>query len=117
MVGASFPNVGHVGAGALGVVRTNPEAHSAYEHLVRDTELPDGTVVALFHERAPGVPGPVYVMEKARGVWQFETCRPDGSDLEPDEPGRSTTVGCRRCHSEGVADDLFGVPRTASPGP
>ncbi len=116
-VGEPFANTGHAGAGALAEVRVNPEARAAYEHLVKDSELKDGTLVALFHEQ-PGGAGPVYVMEKVGGAWLFMTCRPDGTDLEPAEPTQGTRAhGCRGCHSEGVADWLFGPPRRPAGAP
>ena len=111
-----FANTGHVGAGPRATVRVSPEARSIYEHLVRDSELPDGALVALFHELSPGHAGPVYVMEKSGGRWRFMTCQPDGTDLEPAELDPDSSRGCERCHSEGVADSLFGVPRRADAG-
>lgn len=110
-VGKPFENAGHAGAGSLAIVRVSPEARSAYEHLVRDSELAEGTVVALFHELAPGRPGPIYVMTKSAGGWLFETYRADGT--KPAEPARGTADTCRRCHADGVADFLFGLPRGA----
>jgi hypothetical protein len=109
VVGEPFTNSGHVGAGAEAVVRVSPDARAAYEHLVKDTELPDGAVAALFHELAPGRPGPVYVMEKGEGVWRFSSCRADGTECTP--AATASTAGCQHCHADAVADSLFGLPR------
>jgi len=116
-VGEPFTNSGHAGAGARGVVRVSPEGRTAYEQLVSDSELPDGAVVALFHELAPGRPGPVYVMEKAGAVWRFSTCRADGTEFEPADAATASTAGCRRCHADAVADSLFGLPRRPASAP
>jgi hypothetical protein len=115
--GEAFTNGGHVGAGALAVVRVSPEARAAYEHLLKDSELPDGAVVVLFHELAPGKPGPVYVMEKSGGSWRFSSLRADGTEPEPPEPAASSAAHCRRCHADAVADSLFGLPRRPASAP
>lgn len=116
-VGGPFPNAGHPGAGARAVVRVSPEARPSYEHLVRDSGLPDGTTVALFHELASGQPGAIYVMEKAGGAWQFSAWNADGSELAATDTAGASAGRCRRCHADGVADSLFGPPRRATSTP
>ena len=113
MVGLPSANEGHRGEGALAVVRVSPEARSSYEHLTQDSELPDGTVVALFHrESAEGPAGAVYVMQKTGKIWQFLRLAPDGSLLGPASSPQNSAKMCAACHAEGVADALFGVPRS-----
>ncbi len=111
VAGEPFTNLGHVGAGAEAVVRVSPDARAAYEHLVKDSELPNGTIVALFHELGPGRAGLVYVMEKTNGAWRFSSYHPDGTELTAAEPANASTAGCERCHADAVADSLFGLPR------
>jgi hypothetical protein len=109
-VGEPFANSGHAGAGTRAVVRVSPAARAAYGHLVKDSELPDRALVALFHELGPGRPGAVYVMEKVGAGWRFSTYRADGSELEPTQAASVSAEGCRRCHADAVADSLFGLP-------
>jgi hypothetical protein len=113
-MGESFANDGHPGAGAQATVRVSPEARDAYARLVRDGSLPDGSVIAIFHELGPSGPaGPVYVMEKSAGVWRYLSLTGDGR-LEV-APGAAQKLGpnaCARCHEHGVADSLFGLPRS-----
>jgi len=118
-VGAPFANNGHPGAGAVAVVRVSPEARGSYERLVRDSALPDGAVVALFHrEAADGRPGPVYVMEKSGTSWRYLALRPDGTLPESaPEAARRAGERCARCHADGVADALFGLPRAGGRQP
>lgn len=113
-VSVPFANTGHAGMGPLAVVRVNPEARDAYTHLVQESVLPDGAVVALFHLDAANRPSSTYVMQKSAGVWSFLTL--DGSGIERADPvARGTTSElCRRCHADGVADSLFGVPHRSS---
>ncbi len=106
-----FTNRGHTGAGPVAVVRVSPEARDSYAHLVRDSALPDDSVVALFHLKADQRPGPVYVMEKSSGTWRFLVLDPDGVVLAPAGPTGQATQGCHGCHADAVADFLFGVPQ------
>jgi hypothetical protein len=79
--------------------------------LVRDSALPDDSVVALFHVGADQRPGPVYVMQKSAGTWRFLLLDPVGVVLAPGGPTGQATQGCQGCHADAVADSLFGVPR------
>jgi len=114
-VGEPFADLGHPGEGGLGRVRVSPEARAGYEALVRDSTMPDGTVVGLFHGARSGSEsgtgsvdaGSVYVMEKERGAWAFRVLTPRGVIVE-------AAVGlCAACHEGGVGDRLFGLPRAA----
>jgi len=110
-VGEAFANLGHAGAGTLALVRVSPDARATYEALVRDSTMPDGTVVALFHGVGSGHdPGAVYVMEKAGGAWSFRLLTPRGVIVE------GAASRCAACHEGGVGDSLFGLPRAAAAG-
>jgi hypothetical protein len=90
-------------------VRVSPNAREAYASLVADTRLPDGAVVALFHQNREGsVRGNVYVMEKTGETWRFQAFDDKGTPAVGSE-------ACARCHAFGVADQLFGLPRTVEP--
>jgi hypothetical protein len=110
-VGEPFANRGHAGAGPVAVVRVSPEARERYAHLVRDSALPDDSVVALFHFEADQRPGPVYVMQKKAGTWRFLALDSEGAALAPPASTGQATAGCQGCHRDGVADSLFGAPR------
>jgi hypothetical protein len=113
-VGGPFANRGHTGMGSLAVVRVSPEAREAYTHLVQESVLPDGAVVALFHFDAANRASSTYVMQKRAGAWSFLML--DGAGVEranASETGRASEA-CRRCHADGVADSLFGVPRRST---
>jgi hypothetical protein len=93
------------------VVRVSPDARATYEHLVQDSVLPEGAVVALFHADADDTPRAIYVMEKLGGTWRFSTLDSEGGEQPFDAPSGQATERCRSCHADGVADSLFGVPR------
>jgi hypothetical protein len=107
--GAPFANTGHAGSGTRAVVRVSPDARDAYAHLVRDSALPEGAVVAMFHADEAGHPGAVYVMQKGAHGWEFLTLTADGIEPISQQSGLATEP-CGRCHAEGVADSLFGTP-------
>jgi hypothetical protein len=89
-------------------VRVSPDARDAYASLVTDTQLPDAALVALFHQNREGTErGAIYVMEKRGAGWSF---------FGLDRDGRAAEAGdeCARCHAAGVADSLFGLPRSAA---
>lgn len=112
-----FANRGHVDAGPTAVVRVSPGARESYAHLVRDSALPEGSVIALFHVAADQRPGPVYVMEKSGGTWRFLALDPDGVVRVASASGGQATQACQGCHADAVADSLFGVaPRAVDPG-
>jgi hypothetical protein len=103
----SFPTRGHLVKPSYAVVRVSPEAREPYLSLVTDSVLPDGALIALFHQSADGTTkGSVYVMEKKANDWTF---------LALDSDGRKSAENlevCALCHRGGVADHLFGLPRS-----
>lgn len=113
-----FTNRGHADAGPLAVARVSPAARERYAHLVRDSTIPDDSVIALFHLQANQRPGPVYVMEKTAGTWRFLQLDSDGVELVAPTPTGQATPACRGCHADAVADSLFGMPSrpVADPG-
>jgi hypothetical protein len=100
-----FTNSGHPGAGDEAGVRVSPDARGPYAELVRDSVMPDGAVVALFHSDRVGTAGSVYVMEKQGGTWSYRALTAQGVMLE------GATTRCQGCHQSAVGDELFGIPR------
>lgn len=100
-----FANFGHPDAGDQAQARVSPDARAAYAELVRDSVLPEGSIVALFHSDRTGKAGPVYVMEKQGGTWAYRALTAQGVILEG-AAGR-----CEGCHQGAVGDALFGIPR------
>jgi hypothetical protein len=95
-------------------VRVSPNAREAYATLVSGGSVPPGTLVAKLHEdRQDGAAGPIYAMNKlGEGRWEFIVAEPTGELRE-----RGQLARCVRCHAEGVADNLFGLPgRPRVPG-
>lgn len=88
-------------------VRVSPDARASYLALVTDTVFPDGTVIAMFHQSADGSErGAVYAMEKTANAWTFLVLDADGGK-------RSENLEvCALCHKGGVADRVFGLPRS-----
>jgi hypothetical protein len=104
--GEPFANLGHLGAGEVATARVSPDALHAYQALVEDSVLPEGAVVALFHDDRSGTqPGPVYVMAKAQGTWSYLELTATGL------VAAGPTQHCQSCHQGAVGDSLFGLPR------
>ncbi len=100
----------HGGGRYVGTVRVSPGARKAYESLTRGSELPAGSIVAMFHEDARGHgAGPVYVMQKGKTGWRYLILEPDGRIHR-----QGAIPLCERCHAEATADHLFGLPAGAS---
>lgn len=105
-LGAPRPAPDHGGGRYLGAVRVSPDARKTYLQLTRGAELPVGSIVAMFHEKAQGhAPGPVYVMRKQTAGWQYLVLSPEGRIRDQGRLGL-----CERCHAEATADHLFGPP-------
>jgi len=106
-LGEPFANLGHAGAGELARVQVSPAARAGYEALVRDSVMPEGTVVVLSHAARSGQEGSLYLMEKQRGAWSYVVLTPRGVIVE------GATGRCGACHEGGVGDSLFGLPRAS----
>jgi hypothetical protein len=107
----AFLSLGHLSAQYAASVIVDPAARDAYQNLVTGSSLPVGTVIAEFHRDArTGQKGPVFAMQKqAVGRWEFLVVDPAGV-----VQNRGQLALCQRCHAEGVADQLFGLPRSAN---
>ncbi|HYH43051.1 MAG TPA: hypothetical protein VD867_13830 [Burkholderiales bacterium] len=106
----SFPSQGHHTELPSARIRTSPEAREAYLALVQDSVLPEGSIVALFHESPDASKrGGVYAMQKTGGRWQYLRLDSLGRLQSPANAGE-----CARCHADAAADHLFGLPRTRS---
>ena len=103
----AFSTRGHLVKPSHAIVRVSPDARSPYLALVTDTVFPDGTLIAMFHQSRDGSErGLVYAMEKTKNVWSFVALDPDGTK-------RSDNLEvCALCHKGGVADHVFGLPRS-----
>jgi hypothetical protein len=87
-------------------VRASAEGRDTYVALVQDSVLPEGSVIALFHESGDGATrGRVYVAQKAGGRWQYLLLDALG------HPQAFNSDRCERCHADAAADHLFGLPR------
>ena len=104
-----FPTRGHLVKPSYAVVRVSAEARASYLSLVTDTVLPERTLIALVHQSADGAQkGPIYVMEKQGSAWSFLALDPEG------HPTGENLAVCALCHRGGVADQVFGLPRSLS---
>lgn len=102
-----FATRGHLVKPSHAVVRVSSDAREQYLRLVTDSVLPDGAVIAMFHQSRDGATGgPVYVMEKKANEWTFTALDAEGSVTS-----ENLNV-CALCHRGGVADQLFGLPRS-----
>lgn len=107
----AFATRGHLVKPSYAVVRVNPEAHAQYLALVTDSVLPDGSLLAMFHQSRDGAQsGLVYVMEKKANEWTFLALDADG------HLASENLEVCALCHRGGVADHLFGLPRSLTSG-
>jgi hypothetical protein len=140
---SAFATRGHLVKPSYAVVRVSPEARSGYLALVTDTVLAEGATIAMFHQSRDGAQrGPVYVMEKKRigGAGGAGAPPTNGTAAPPtngtaapptngtaewtflalDSEGNLTAENlnvCALCHRGGVADHLFGLPRSLAPAP
>ncbi len=104
----SFPSLGHFSARYTGAVHVDAGARDAYLKLVPGSSLPIGSIVAELHsDTETGRRGPLFAMHKiATDRWEYLVVDPQGLVEE-----RGALPLCQRCHADGVADQLFGLPR------
>jgi hypothetical protein len=108
-----FVNRGHDAQRGFADLRVSPLARDAYISLVSDSVLPEGSLVALvFCDETRTEQRSVYAMQKLAAGWEF---------LALDSAGRPDPkvdlTACARCHEGAPADDLFGLPRSATLAP
>jgi hypothetical protein len=106
-----FLSLGHLSARYTAVVHVDAAAREAYSNLVAGSNLPVGTVIAEIH-RDPRTEknGPLFAMRKLdANRWEYFVVDGEGRLRE-----RGNLPLCQRCHVEGVADHLFGLPRNAN---
>jgi hypothetical protein len=105
-----FLSLGHLSSRYSARVIVDPAARDAYLKLVAGSRLEVGSIVAVFHEDARTAQnGPVFAMHKvAADRWEYLVVDPDGTLQK-----RGQLALCQRCHAEGVADQLFGLPLTS----
>lgn len=99
---------GHLaGRGAWLDVRVDPANAAAYRAWVRDSRLaPGAIVVALLRDPKTGLIAVAYAMQKRTdGTWDFLVLSAAGA-IEP-----IATNGCVGCHTDALADSLFGPPQ------
>lgn len=103
-----FPSLGHLSARYSAIVRVDAAARDPYLKLVRGSVLPVGSIVAELHtDPRTGRRGPLFAMHKlGGGQWEYIVVDAQGLLEE-----RGNLPLCRRCHADGVADQLFGLPR------
>jgi hypothetical protein len=109
-IGREETSRGHLpGRTLLGDVRVDPQSRDAYLAWVRDSRMdPGAVVVELLRDPNTRAVTVAYAMEKQQdGTWEFLVVRASG---EIEERGALAT--CRGCHSDAVADSLFGPPQT-----
>jgi hypothetical protein len=106
-----FVSLGHLSARYSASVKVDPASRDAYSNLVAASLLPVGTMIAEFHLAEPaGQPGPIFAMQKlAEDRWEYLVVDPGGRVQK-----RGQLDLCQRCHAEGIADHLFGLPRSAN---
>jgi hypothetical protein len=104
-----FVSRGH-GSGTYTIsVHVSPDARDRYASLLPGTTIPEGSVIAAFHQDADsGRAGPVYVMERRADGWSFRALDAEGRAVE------QSLELCQRCHAEAPADSLFGTPKGRS---
>jgi hypothetical protein len=110
-VGNAFVSKGHFAGRWNAQVAVNDTARSTYTNLGASSRFAVGSLLVKKHA-TPSAPGPIFAMAK-RDLGFF----PEGSDWEYvviDAAGRLEERGklplCARCHAEGNADAVFGLP-------
>lgn len=102
-----FLQRGHDPPRGFADVRANAIAEGPYLELVSDTELPEGSILALFFcDETRSTERGVYVMHKRASGWNYLALDSQG---RPDP--RIDVSACPLCHDGAPADNLFGLPR------
>lgn len=115
-IGKAFLSRGHFGGRWTAEIAVNETAMQAYSNLAPSSRFRVGSVLVKKHaSTSSSSPGPTFAMAK-RDASFF----PEGGDWEYivlDAQGKLEQRGklatCARCHAEGNADHVFGLPQDA----
>ncbi len=115
-MGRPFISRGHFAGRWKAQVLVNAPASPIYTGLRSSARFPAGAVLVKQHtDKQSGAPGPLFAMVKHEAGYF-----PDGGDWEfvvTDSNGwiedRGPLAMCARCHAEGNADWVFGLPADA----
>ena len=118
-VGKAFVSRGHFAGRWPAEIAVNETALEPYTHLAASSRFSVGSVLVKKHaSTSSSAPGPTFVMTKRDSGFY-----PEGGDWEYlvlDAEGRLEDRGklalCARCHAEGNADWVFGLPSEAQLG-
>jgi hypothetical protein len=117
-IGKPFVSRGHFAGRWKVQLSANDAASPAYATLSRGTRFSPGAVLVKTHsEKDSGAAGPIFVMLKRDpgffplgGDWEYLVTDPEGWIED-----RGALLFCARCHAEGNADWVFGLPAEARP--
>lgn len=112
-VGKAFVSRGHFAGRWTAEVSVNDTARSAYTALTPSTRFAEGSVLVKKHTTvSASAPGPIFAMAKRAagffpegGDWEYVALDAEGHVQE-----RGKLTLCARCHAEGNADSVFGLP-------
>jgi hypothetical protein len=115
-VGKEFVSRGHFAGRWTVRVAVNDAAMQPYTNLAPSSQFGVGSVLVKKHvSTSSSAPGPIFAMAKRDpgffpegGDWEYVVIDADGR-LE----GRGKLAACARCHAEGNADRVFGLPQDA----
>jgi hypothetical protein len=115
-VGKAFVSRGHFAGRWTAEIAVNEAAKDVYVSLAPSSRFSVGSVLVKKHAlTSSSAPGPTFAMAKRdpgfypEGAdWEFIVIDADGR-LED----RGKLVLCARCHAEGNADSVFGLPEQA----
>jgi hypothetical protein len=118
-VGQAFVSRGHFAGRWSAEISVNEPALSTYTHLGPSSRFAVGSVLVKKHAStsasAPSSSGPIFAMAKRDpgyypegGDWEYVVL-----DAEGHLEDRGKLSLCARCHAEGDADWVFGMPTEA----
>jgi len=115
-VGKAFVSRGHFGGRWTAEIAVNEPAMQLYTNLAPSSRFGVGSVLVKKHaSTSSSTRGPTFAMAKRDpgffpegGDWEYIVLDAEGR-LE----GRGKLAACARCHAEGNADRVFGLPQEA----
>jgi cytochrome c553 len=99
----------HFGRPLRVTVKVTPRSTGPYGELVTQSALDTGTIVATEHHTPSGALWATLVMLKGADGWDFIQLDASSRRVKAD------AASCARCHAEGRADHLFGLPKPVHP--